>query len=54
MVSWRTISRDEDVRFLLSQLESARSAIAAKARFNTDQQRDIVLQLYDQLAATLR
>ncbi len=53
-VAGRTISRDEDVRFLLSQLESARSTIAAKARFDTDRQRDSVLQLYDQSAATLR
>ena len=53
-VAGHTISREEDVRFLLGQVESARSAIVAKAQFDTDQQRDSVLKLYDQAAADLR
>ena len=50
----RTIQQAEDVRYLLGQLDSARSAIAAKAKFDTDTQRDSVLQLYDRAAAELQ
>lgn len=53
-VAGRTICREGDVRFLLSQVESARSAIAAKAQFDTDQQRRSVLELYEQSAVALR
>jgi hypothetical protein len=50
----RRIQLIDDVRFLLSQLESARSAIAANARFDTDAQRDAVLGLYDRAMEDLR
>ncbi len=46
-VGGRRIQLEGNVRFLLSQLESAHSAIAAKARFDTDKQREEVLGLYD-------
>jgi hypothetical protein len=53
-VAGRTICREDDVRYLLSQVESARSAIAANARFDSDQQRRSALDLYDQSVIALR
>jgi len=50
----RTIQLENDLRFLLGQVESARSAIAAEARLDTDAQRNAVLGLYDRTIADLR
>jgi hypothetical protein len=43
----RSIRRDADVAFLRHEVETARAAIAEKARFDTDDQRQKVLGLYD-------
>jgi hypothetical protein len=53
-VGGRRIQIETDVRFLLGQLESARSAIAANARFETDSQREAVLSAYDRATSDLR
>jgi hypothetical protein len=43
----RLVEVAEDMRFLLGELEAARSAVAAKARFDTDAHREQVLGIYD-------
>jgi hypothetical protein len=52
-VGGRLPENSEDVRYLLGQVESARSEIAAKARFNADAERVDILGLYDQAIADL-
>jgi hypothetical protein len=53
-VAGRTITREGDLRFLLSQVESARSAVVENAKFDTSQQQNNVLNLYDQAIADLQ
>jgi hypothetical protein len=53
-VGGRSVRVVEDVRFLLGELESARSAIVAKAHFDNDSQRDQVLGLYDEAITKLK
>jgi hypothetical protein len=52
-VGGRRIQLENEVRYLLGQLESARRAITANARFDTDSQRDDVLGLYDRAITEL-
>ncbi len=53
-VAGQTVRINEDVRFLLRELESARSAIAARAHFETDAQRTDILEPYDRAMARLK
>jgi hypothetical protein len=49
----RLPGKSEDIRYLLGQLESARSEILAKAQFNADAERAAILELYEQAIAHL-
>ncbi|MBI3469700.1 MAG: CehA/McbA family metallohydrolase, partial [Planctomycetes bacterium] len=50
----RAVRLDRDIQFLLGELESARSTIAAKSHFDNDAQRDQVLGNYDRAIAELK
>ena len=49
----RSIRRAADVAWLRHEVETARAAIAEKAQFDTAEQRQKVLGLYDQSLKTL-
>ena len=50
----RRPGKEADIRFLLGQVQSARSEILAKARFDVDSQhRDAILELYDRAVLEL-
>lgn len=49
----RTIRRAADIAWLRHEVEAARAAISEKAQFNTAEQREKVIGLYDQALRTL-
>jgi hypothetical protein len=50
----RTVCQEPDVRFLMTQVEFARSEIMARGKFDTDSQRGAIIGLYDHAMVDLK